>query len=111
MPPGHRSRLNELDADGIKVHFSSGVKSALADLEAAVHFSEHFDGDAKAILNSWGHEAPSIHDVMVALPLIAEETFGHVRATGDKRAEDAWRKLCDQMPEHGFTLTNKAIRR
>jgi hypothetical protein len=112
MPDSHRRKLEEVDGDSIKVHFSAKVKGALADLDAAVHFSEHFDGDAYAILHSWATgKNPSVREVMVALPLIAEETSRHVRESGDERAEDAWRELCNQMPENGFALTQRKRQR
>jgi hypothetical protein len=112
MPDSHRRKLEEVDGDSIKVHFSAKVKGALADLDAAVHFSEHFDGDAYAILHGWATgRNPSVREVMVALPLIARETFEHIRATGDKRAEEAWHELCNQMPEKGFTTTYQGKRR
>lgn len=112
MPDSHRGRLDELDARNINVRFSQRVKSALADLDAAVHFSEHFDGDAYAILRDWAKgKAPSVHDVMVALPLIASETFRHIQATGDRRAEEAWDQLCSDMLEHGFALTQRSRQR
>jgi hypothetical protein len=101
----HVRKRTELDAGGIEVHFSEGVKSAFADLAAAVHFSEHFDGDMRDTLEDWvGGKTNSLHAVLISLPSIAEETFRHIRATGDKRAEEAWREICEQIPENGFTL-------
>lgn len=112
MPDSHRRKLEKLDADSIKVHFSPKVKSAFADLDAAVHFSEHFSSEIRPILHGWATgKSPSVGEVLVTLPLIAEETFRHVRATGDQRAEDAWRELCNQMPEKGFTTTYQGKQR
>lgn len=106
MADSHRRKLEELDADSIRVHFSPRVKSALADLDAAVHFSEHFDGDAYAILHDWAKgKAPTVGGFMKALPLIARETFRHIRATSDMRADGAWHELCGQLNENEFKLS------
>ena len=105
MPDSHRRKLEDIDPYKVTVRFSPRVKAALADLEAAVHFSKHFDGDGYAILHSWvTGKAPSIREVLVSLPLLAEDTFEHIRMTGDQRAADAWRQICSDMLEHGFTL-------
>jgi hypothetical protein len=111
MPDTHRRKLEELDPDSIKVTFSPRVKGALGDLDAAVHFSEHFDGDAYAILHDWAKGgAPTVGEVIVALPLIARSTFEHIRATGDKRADDAWHEIGSQLFEQGFKLTKSPLR-
>lgn len=90
------------------MRFSSGVKSAFGDLNAAVHFSEDFDPGTKSILERFaGSETLTISDVLPALPLIAEEAFRHIRKTGAKDAEDAWREICSQMSEQGFDLARK----
>jgi hypothetical protein len=109
---GHAHKAAELDARGIEVHFSPRVTSAFADLAAAVHFSKHFDADALSILQDWvAGKCNSVHDVLISLPVIAEETAAHIRATGDKRAEEAWREICLKMSEKGFTLTQERARR
>ena len=101
----HTRKAAELDARSLTIHFSPGMRRALCDLEAAVHFSEHFDSDIQRILQRWtAGKAQSVHDVLIGLPLIAAETFRHVRATGDERAQEAWSEICNQMPEKGFAL-------
>lgn len=112
MPESHRQRLEKLDPYQINVRFSPRVKGALADLDAAVRSSKHFDGDSYAILHDWAYgKAPTIREVIVSLPLIAEDMFEHLKVTGDKRAEDAWRELCNQLLEKGFTLTQRERQR
>ena len=106
MPTSHARKTTELDPKGVEVHFSPEVRSAFADLAAAVHFSEHFDGDVYSILQDWAAGKPaSVHEVFTALPLIAEETTSHIRKTGDERAVEAWREISLKMPEKGFSLT------
>jgi hypothetical protein len=110
--PAHAKKLNTLDAAQIEVHLSRDVQQALSDLEAAVHFSEHFDGDIRDILGDWAKgKHPTIHEVLTAFPLIAEETSEHVRMTNDIRAQEAWRELCLKMPERGFELQKRVIRK
>jgi hypothetical protein len=105
-----RRRANEVDANSLKVHFSPSVREALQELEVAVHFNREFSNDVRAVLHEWVTGKPlTVHGVLVALPLIAEEVFGHIRATGDERAAEAWRTLCTQMNENGFALTRTPI--
>lgn len=112
MPESHRRKLEKLDADNIKVRFSPLVKSALVDLEAAVHFSKDFDADGKATIREWAHgEAPTVREVISNLPLLAENMFDHLKVTGDPRAEEAWDKLRSHIFEHGFTLTQRERQR
>ena len=74
-------------------------------MSAAIHFSPHFDGDMRAELQDWADgKAKSVHDILIAFPLIAEETFNHIHATGDERAREAWSNICSQMSEKGFAL-------
>ena len=111
MRATHQEKPGQLDPGSIEIRFSAEVVRAFRDLEAAVHFSEHFDGDVQAILHSWATGKPqTLHDVLVALPLIAEETFRHIRATDDQHAELAWREVCNQMPEKGFTILQRRAR-
>jgi hypothetical protein len=102
----HTRKASELDARGIEIQFSPQMHSAFQDLAAAVHFSEHFDGDMLSVLQDWAAgKRKSVHDILIALPLIAQETFKHIQATGDDRAREAWDEICSQMSEKGFTLT------
>lgn len=102
----------ELDARTIKVSFSPRVKLALSDLAAAVHFSDHFESDIRDALNEWtADKQPSIHDVLIVLPHLASETFRHIHATGDTRAEQAWDEFAGQLNEKGFALSTTVNRR
>jgi hypothetical protein len=106
MVARHTQKAAELDARGIEVHFSPEVRNAFADLAAAVHFSKHFDGDILGIVQDWATgKRQSVYNVLKALPSVAEETSKHIRATGDKRAEEAWSEIGLKMSERGFTLT------
>ena len=108
----HSRKVAEIDARDIKVHFSPAVRSAFGDLEAAVHFSEHFDGDILRTVQDYAAGKPkSVHDVLIVLPTIAGETMKHVKATGDKRAEEAWNEIAGQISENGFSLTQERGRR
>jgi len=112
MPTSHARKSAELDPKSIEIHFSTEVQRAFGDLEAAVHFSKHFDGGLQTVLQRWATgAAANIHDVLVILPLLAEETFGHIRATGDERAEDAWREICSQISEKGFRTVRRGRQR
>jgi hypothetical protein len=90
------------------VHFSPTVRQALQDLDVAVHFDEKFSGDIRPILHEWATgKTPTVHDVLIALPLVAREVFDHIRRVADNRAADAWDDLCSQMAEQGFTLAKQ----
>jgi hypothetical protein len=106
MPKSHSRKVTEIDPRSIVVHFSDAVRSAFGDLAAAIHFSEHFDGDIRNELQDWAKGKPrSIHSVLIAFPCIAEETSKHIRATDDKLAQKAWTEITRQMLKDGFTLT------
>jgi|SRR5579864_4069131 len=115
MPDSHRRKLEKrekLDASAITVEFAPEVKKALADLDAAVKGSSHFDGDMYAILHEWvSGKAPTVRDAIVDLPLIADETFRYIQETSDKRAEDAWDLLCEHLVGKKITLTQRARQR
>ena len=106
----HRRNVSALDARRIEIRFSPKVQQAYRDLAAAVHFSGHFDPDTYEVLRRWsGDETLALHDVLIAFPLVAAETFLHIQATGDERAKEAWENVCSYMPENGFTLA-KGVR-
>ena len=108
MPANHARRELKLDDRDVEIHFSSQVRGAFADLAAAVHFSEHFDPGIRGVLQRLADgKAHNVREVLTAFPVIAEETFSHLHATNDERAREAWREICNQMPEHGFTLAQK----
>jgi len=105
MKEGHIRNTNFRDPADVDVHFSPGVVQAFRDLEAAIHFSDHFDADSRNLLQQMASGKPlSVRDVIVSLPLLAEETFGHINATGDKRAADAWTNIGSELVEKGFAL-------
>jgi hypothetical protein len=83
------------------------MQAALKDLAASVHFSEHFDPDVQVSLTRLAEgKAKSLHDFLIAIPQIAEETFRHIHATQDERATDAWSAISSQMNENGFSLAS-----
>jgi len=106
MHANRTKRAAERPAE-IKVSFSPAVKAAFADLAAAVHFSEHFDSGMRRELQEWaaGKELTA-HSVILALPTLAGETFRHIQATGDARAQEAWDEISSQIAEKGFTLSS-----
>lgn len=106
MSKAHAARVSEIDPSSIKVHFSPEVLTAFGDLAAAVHFSEHFDPDIRAVLDEWASGKPkSVYGILIGYPAIAQETARYIAATNDKMAQDALLELSTQMIEHGFTLT------
>jgi hypothetical protein len=106
MVGSHASKAaSEIDPMNVVVKFSPQVTEAFGDLAAAVHFSEHFDGDMLRTVQDYAAGKPrSVHDILISLPVIASETFKHVHATGDQRASEAWSKIGLEMLENGFTL-------
>jgi len=102
----------ELDARDLNVRFSPPVQTALKTLTVIALKSDWFDPEMHAILEEWSSGKPTtIHDVMITLPLIAEQTAEHIKATGDERAKDAWRDLCTQLPENGFIVSQSLQRK
>jgi hypothetical protein len=111
MHASHASRETELNPRNIEIRFSPGVRNAFNDLDAAVHFSEHFDADMKGVLQRWAEgKTPSAHEFVTAIPLIAAETFRHIHATNDQKARDAWEDIAGQLSEQGFAFTQKRAR-
>ena len=101
----HARKATELDARDVEIRFSPGVRRAFGDLAAAVHLSKHFDADILRIVESWAaNDTQRLHDVLVAFPVIAEQLLLHVNAVRDDRAQNAWREICNQMPEKGFSV-------
>jgi hypothetical protein len=94
-----------MDPITVQVHFSKEVRRAFSALAAAVHLSDHFDADMLSVLQDWAAgKKQSVFDVMVAFPAIAKQTFKHIHATGDKRAEQAWGEIGSELLERGFSL-------
>jgi hypothetical protein len=72
---------------------------------------EHFDDGMRRELQEWASGKPqSVHSVILALPSIAGETFAHIQATCDARAQLAWDEISSQMGEKGFTLSKLSER-
>ena len=105
MSASHSRKASQMDPRGVNIQFAPEVRQAFGDLAAAVHFSEHFDGEMLKTVQEWAAGKPaSVHDVITALPVIAKETFQHVHATGDLKAAEAWGNLGSELLERGFTL-------
>jgi hypothetical protein len=113
MPPRRPRNVETLSPEAVKVHLSDQARQAFADLDATVHFSDHFQPEILLIVQDFAKGADvSIMDVICSLPSIAEQTFRHIHATGDERARKAWREICHALPEEkGFTLTRERVRR
>jgi hypothetical protein len=95
----------------VQVRFSPRVRSAFADLAAAVHFTDNFDPDIRTVLAEWGSsDTLSASDVLIAFPAIAQEVFSHIQAAGDQRANEAWEDLRNQIAENGFTFSMRPAR-
>jgi hypothetical protein len=106
MTGQHSRRETGINARELQVSFSENVKDALRSLTQIAARSEHIDPETYSILKEWsGGKATTVHDVMIAMPLVAEQVAEHIRATDDEGAKDAWRDLCMQMPEEGFTVS------
>jgi hypothetical protein len=111
MSGSHTKKVAEVDPRSVGVNLSPEVRRALGDLAAAVQFSEHFDGDTLLTLQDLASgKQLSVFDVFTAFPLIAEETFKHIHATGDKLAAAAWHEIGSELLERGFTLANFRLR-
>lgn len=105
MAGRYTRKITELDPHAIKVQFSEGARNAFAELAAAVQSSEHFDSDIRENLQNLAKGEPtSVATLIMGFPAIASETFNHIRATGDKRAEAAWDEIGKELWETGFTL-------
>src|ERR1700674_2452195 len=106
MATSHTRKATEMDPKAVEVHLSPGVRRAFGDLAAAVHFSEHFDADMLRTLQDLaGGKVLSADDIIGSFPLLAEETFRHIHATGDEQAAKAWHEIGSEVLENGFTLT------
>jgi hypothetical protein len=104
----HTEKQSERDGRDLQIHFSPQMKNAFADLAAAVHFSDHFDRDILVVVQRWAEGKPqTVYDILTAFPAVAEETFKHISATRDERAQDAWDEIRNQMPEQGFSITKR----
>jgi len=91
---GPRRKITELKADEVTIQFSTEVRQSLRDLEAAVHFSDHFDPDVRHTLRDLADGTRvTIRDLVGSLPLIIAETINHIHATNDQRARQALLEL------------------
>lgn len=104
-------KATEMDPKAIEVHLSLEVRRAFGDLAAAVHFSERFSGNMLRTLQDLAEgKALSVDDLVGSFPLLAEETFRHIHATGDERAAKAWHEIGSELLENGFTLAKCRVR-
>jgi hypothetical protein len=102
----------ETDGRDLKVRFSPSVTKALRSLASTALNSEHFDQEMHSILQEWSDGKPTtVHDILIAFPLIAEQMAAHISATNDESTKDAWRELCMQLPENGFTISQSVQRK
>jgi hypothetical protein len=112
MAAQHSHRETGLNARELQVSFSENVKDAFRALTQIAARSKHIEPEIYSILKDWSSDkTTTVHDVMIAMPLIAEQVAEHISATGDEGAKDAWRALCTQMPEEGFTISQPRGRR
>lgn len=103
---------DELDAREISISFSPKVQKAFGSLAASVRHSEHFGQEMYDMLEDWSQgKKATVYDVLVTLPLIAQDMAKHVKATNDRNAEEAWGDICIQMFENGFNLTSSSPKR
>ena len=111
MTRSHSANVETLNPLAVRVHFSDQVRQAFADLEAAVHFSDHFQSQILLVVQDFANRADvGVGEVIYSLPSIAEQTFRHIHATGDERSRTAWREVCEALPEEkGFTLTRARV--
>jgi hypothetical protein len=87
-PSGKRTGATTIDARGMCVNFSPGLRHAFAGLAAAVHDSEHFDSDMLLTVQEWaGGQSPTVHGMLISLPTIAGEAIRHIAATRDEKAQ------------------------
>jgi hypothetical protein len=111
MTGRHSRKETEMDPRGVDIHFPPEVQRAFADLAAAVQSSPQFDPETLKTVQEWGSGKPSsVYDILTAFPLVAEETFKHIHATGDERAADAWGQIGSDLLEKGFTLDKQRRR-
>jgi len=113
MAVSHRRKAAEVNPYDITVHFSPTVKEILGELHEAVKASPHFDADIRSVLHEWATTVtPTLESVLITLPVLAQETFGHIQATGDQNAAHAWKEFSNQMvQERPFTLAGKVRQR
>jgi hypothetical protein len=105
MRQSHEEKLAGMDPKGVLVRFSPEVRRAFGDLATVANSSEHFSAEMASVLQDWAAGAQhSVYDVLTAFPAIAEETFKHIQATGDKRVERMWREIGSELLERGFML-------
>ena len=105
MSGSHSRKATQMDPRGVNIHFSPEVQRAFGDLASAVHSSEHFDSEMLKTVQEWAAgKSASVHDVITSLPVIAQETFRHVNATGDSKAAEAWGNIGSELLERGFML-------
>jgi hypothetical protein len=111
MPSSRTPKPGELDPQSVIVEFGPELRRSFGDLADAVRFDENFDADMRSIVEGWAAKGKtSVHDLLAALPVIAAETFKHVQATSNQRAQDAWIDIGIQLAEPDFGLQRPRLR-
>jgi hypothetical protein len=106
-----RLKTEMLSPSSVKVRLSVEAQRAFGDLAAAVRFSDYSDKRILSIVEDFANGTNfSVEDVICSLPLIAADTFRHIHACGDGRAEQAWRAIGEALSEHGFSLAKERTR-
>jgi hypothetical protein len=106
--PSHLRRVGDLDPRIVTIDFAPEVREAFRDLAAALHFSDQVGADMLSIIREWAEgKKPTVQDVMISLPLMAQEAWEHINATGDKNAKAAWDNISSELLERGFTMENR----
>ena len=86
----HAGDTQKFNHEDVKIKFSPDMVRCFARLEAAVHDSQHYDGDLLENLRDLTSGKPcSVQMALTEMSLITEETMKHVQATGDTRAKKA----------------------
>jgi hypothetical protein len=105
--PNHLRKVGDLDHRIVTIDFAPEVRSVFRDLAAALHSSDHVSEEVLSTIQEWAEgRKPSVQDVLISFPAIAQQTWEHITATGDKAAKKAWEKISSELLEKGFTLEN-----
>lgn len=96
--PRQARNAPQTDAANAVIQFSPEVTQRFADLEAAVHHSDYFDGDVRKNLQEWASgKKASVGLALGDMALIVRETAKYVHETGDTKADAALVNLIDDL--------------
>jgi hypothetical protein len=89
------------------VKFGPRLRQAFSELADAVSHSKHFDQDMRAMMQEWARgDKVTVHSFMNAFPLFSYDTMKHLRATPDKKVEEAWEEIMLGFgDENAYTIT------